>query len=425
MDFKTPIVKVGGVNIHQQTFAWALTAGVTPFEANFIVNQNVSQKLSNLKNPTSIEIEAFGGCKGEPEPIKIKFDKIYLLEPNKINPFHYFWKVADSRFQWKGKRLFGVFNKTRAKNQKGIATVAPETSPQILREQFDHFSVGRYLPWSVKKNGKPYSVYEILEKVFQENDIKYTGSASGKKGSYILENINLNGQDFYTGIAHLLALSRLQMGIKRDGSVYVYSLDFFDENELNLKEKFSKIPKTTPGVFFKQELKKERPKKIHVYFDRKIETWLVSSQSSDSAWEENPNGRVKPLPVAPLAGVRTQEDINNRLVLGCENVIPIPYPIRINGVAKNVGEWVTMKSYLSALNISDVEIRAYFFAGRMERHFAKQMGLAPNESNERFLHHIISTIKRHYRQATFSFMISRSWVFPILFSFMLPASSTS
>lgn len=399
MAWETPKISIGGIDINSQGFAWALTAGVTPYMTTFTVTDlEINNNLLNLTNPTSITLSLTGGVNGRPEPFITQFDNIYILEPKRIDPFHTLWTIADARWAWRGRKIYGSWNKTRIKNEKGISINVSDTDPQILKQQMDTFAVGRYLPWSLRGGEATYTVYEILVEVLADLGIAYTHNSTGQRGAYTLENVDLNGEDIYTGLSYLLSLSRLNMGINRFGSVYVFSLDWFDTSELNLKQAFANCLRTKPGVFWQQDLRKIRPSKINVRFEKKKEVWVIGTEATVQDRPEHfPQANSNLL----YSNLRTQWDIDNWLAISCVNVMQVPYPIKINNIDVNTGEWVSVRSYLDAIGLTESDLRTYYFAGILERKYANYMetvkGVTPSAMNEVYAQHVIAAIKAHYR----------------------------
>lgn len=399
--WKTPKLTIGGIDVPAQGFTWALTAGVTPYMTSFkITERSINEQLLTLQNPITIQLVVTGGINGKGEELALDFSNVYLLDPKTIDPYHTVWTMADCRWSWRGKKIYGCWNKTKLKNEKGLAINVDNSDPQIIRQQFDTFRNGRYIPWSMRGGEATWSQYEILLDVFNQLGIAYVNNATGQRGAYYLENVIMDGVDIYQGLAKLLADSRLNLGIDKQGNVYVYSLDFFDEAELNLTEKFANVKRTKPGIFWKQDLRKTRPSNYKIRFKKLQETWVVSHTGANLPEAGGIEGLREGLQL--MNGLRVQEDIDNFRVLNCVNVMPIPYPVSHNGRNYNIGEWIPIVSYLNIVGISEADIRNYYFASVMERRYANQIeiatGAAPSQANEQYAHQIISAIKAHYRR---------------------------
>jgi hypothetical protein len=396
-DFKCPKITIGNVEIQEQNFYWSLTAGVLPFSRTILLHNSLDSRLQAVPNPTSIRIEVTGGTRISPETVVEQFDGIWICKPKRIDPVHTAWVLADARWGWRGKALYFSYNKTRIKNQKGIGVQAPDNEPAALRKQFDTFRQGRYLPWSVKDGQEPYHMKEIIEIELAKLGIPIDPTVSDDKGSFIVENVEFNGIDIYRGLAWLLNQSRLGLGIKQTGEVYVYSLDWYQESGVNAVITNQDRLKTRPGRLYSQEQKRIRPRKIQVRFERKVETRIVDTTSEDTK-------TGVPNPITPRPPVWTQQDIDNWRVIGCENVICIPYPTTspLTGREYNIGEYMPVWEYLSSLELTHADVRENWFTGLLEHKVAKKLnddaGGGWNVINEQKARQLVSAIRRDYRQ---------------------------
>ncbi len=398
VDFPKPVYDLGGVSLPMQNFSWSLVPGVQPYMTTFSVPiGTLSDQIAALAMPTYIRFEAFGGTEGKPTRTDMIFDNLYLLEPKQIDPYHVQWTIADTRWSWRGKKLFYSYNKTRKFNKVGIATT-DNITPAFLRRPFDTFASGRYIPWTLKGNGEAvWDMREILEDQLTKLYIPFVSWIGGTDGVYVLENIEANGVDIYEGLAQLLAASRMQLGIKQSGEMYVYSVDYFDDSQVNLIVQYQDRARTRPGTLYMQEKKRMRPKKVTVLFEKKMEVRVTATDFNTPA---SPNFRF---PISPKPPIWNQEDINNWRVIGCQNVIRCPYPVYSKAQARNIniGEFLPLWDYLQSLTppILESEIRTMFFGDRLERYYANQVdgGLA-NRNDEQLIRHIISAIKGAYRR---------------------------
>lgn len=77
---------------------------------------------------------------------------------------------------------------------------------------------------------------------------------------------------------------------------------------------------------------------------KKIETWFTVGEISNAY----PASEYKKRPVvgiAPLNGVWSRQDIDERRVIGIINVIQAPLPVIIDGKKINIGEWVPCTNF--------------------------------------------------------------------------------
>lgn len=391
-----PKVIVGDVPIESQNFVWSFQVGTRPYITNFTVAKGPrNDALKAIQNPTKIEIHASGGISQFEERVII-IENVHLLQPKEIDPYSVTWEVADTRFSWRGKKMYCCYNKTRAKNEVSVFAQAGERDPAIIREPFNTFAVGRYLPWSVKSDGKPFTVLEILYKELEAAGIQYIEDIEEDK-SYILENVEYEGIEFSTAMEELCARSRMQVGILPDGMLETFSLDFFDSNADAL-ELLKTRPKTKPGILYQQEMKRLRPRQIIVKFEKKVETRIIVSTSQNLAADT-------PLPVLPhWKQLWTEEDIAARRVIGCENVICSPAQIYSNILGREfqIGEYVPVWAFLEALGLTETIVRTYWFAGGLEQYLSQAYTFAGGGShileNYDLAAHVCGAIRSHYRR---------------------------
>lgn len=400
--WKCPKITIGGVPITQQNFSWALIAGVNPYIMSFQIPDNVlHENLKALINPVTMTWEVTGGLRGEPELQTHIFNNLYLLEPKKIDDYNIQWNIADVRWSWRGKKIYCSYNKTRLKNEIGFPPViGGDITPASLRKNFDTFKVGRYLPWSVMpESEKPWNMRSIIRLELEKLNIPIHENAEADLGTYTVENVELNGVDIYTGLRGLLARSRLQLGIKADGKAYIYSLDYYSEEKNDILLQVQNESKTGPGRLFKQDKSRTRPKKIIVRFEKQMEVRVLASSSEDL-----PINKRLPLYTNPPVWDNDELELEPPRIIGCENVIQIPFPTKRLGGCQDyqIGEYVPIWEYLKSLNILESDVRKLWFSGLLERKYALQLeaenGQPPSENNERFAQQIIGNIKKHYRQ---------------------------
>jgi|GEM_PF-2574683 len=393
-----PNIKIGGVPIVEQSFTWRLTPGANPFITSVIIPKGaINDQLKSLENPTDITIEVWGGLGVQPEKQEFTIKDVYLIQPKEKNAINATWQIADKRFAWRGEKIFCSYNKTREKNDiiRAISGV-PETDPYIIRQITDRYKSGKYLAWSVKEDGSPYSMLEILQRELDKFGVTIDPADIGEISSYTVENVQLEGADVYQGLNDLLQKSRLSMSVTLDGNIEVYSVDFFDKVNEDLLDFLKDIPRTGPNLLYRQEMYRTRPSTVTVHFEKKIETKLVATSSENL---EIP-GR-EPIQLTPKPPAYTRENIEERRAIGCENVIQVPYPYTdSNEKIWNLGEYVPMWKYLKDMNILESEVRNYYFTDYLAYVLAARYakGAAVNPERLQLAFHIVSAIKYHYRQ---------------------------
>jgi len=391
-EWKCPNFNLSGIPLQEGNFVWAITSGVEPYVGKIVVNKDVSKQISALINPVYINMVLTGGTKGEPEDVSVQFDNLYLIEKRELDEYYDCWFIADCRWLFNGKRLYCYYNKTRTANEKNVATPAAGGSDPIqLRQPFDQFASGRYLAWSISSGTKPYTMSEIIQLELQKLGIfPYAGEI---QADYVVENVEYFGVDLYEGLSDLLYRGRLNMAVTPNGEISVYSVDAINEENAGQFTGMNAI-KMSPGIIYVQDRKWSRPRFINVQFEKLNEIRLVASSSEDLQPGD-------PLPL-PSSKVYNQVDKDSRppKVIGCENVIRVPYPVE--GKNYKIGEYVPMWEYLKSINLTEEKVRKLWFSDHLYRWYAKKTELAGTGSftieNERFSKHIISNIKAHYRQ---------------------------
>lgn len=408
MDWQCPNVTIGGLPIPEQEFTWALTAGPTPYMTQFWVPISDYEKFLALQNPVVMEWTLTGGVRGEPELLSVRFDNLWLLTPARIDEMQCLWRIADARYGWQGKKMTFSYNKTRIQNAIGKVVPPNEITPYKLREPYDTYAKGRYVEWSVKDDGKPYSIGEIIVAEFVKMGIPFVNT-NDQDLSFILENIEAEGEDIYRALAYLLQMGRLNMGINVQGQAYIYSIfSYLYQNEDQMNHILT-MHKTHPGTIYMQDKRKIRPESIDVVFEKKMETWFTAGPVAESLTADQ--YKIEPIvEIEPLAGVWTERDINERRVIGLINVIQVPLPVTIDGKQTNIGEWVPLHKFLAAYGMTELDVRQGMFSGLMELKLTMQLVTSlgiPDDQAERIAHHVCGAIKDSYRQI---FMIEPYWM---------------
>lgn len=395
----TPNINVNGVPIVEQDFKWSLTAGVTPYTTHFLLDNVRSNILSSSFNPSSLTIEISGGLEINPKKEFLFFENLFLHEPKAVDDFSTIWKISDQRYIWRGQKFYGGFNLTRLRNEVGQANTSPATDPASLRLPFDVFSKGRYITNSVKPDGTPFTISQIIQQEFPRFGINIDVLPFVDSGDYVVENLRYDGVEVYTALADLLKKGRLNLGINRDGSLYVFSIDFFDDNELRTVINFRSKKKIKPGVLYRQDLKRIRPKKVRVRFQKMQET-LVKFVPSPGETSVNEERKANELVVNAIGGTPiTQERIDARSIIGCANVIQVPFvPDNISQNLR-VGEYIPIADYLNFLNIPENDVRELWWTDTLEQKFSFQLQSGSQTPEiEALARTVISAVRSAFRQ---------------------------
>src|SRR3972149_1094857 len=276
VDVKNPAITIGGVPIQEQNFTWELTSGVHPYTTHITLPNSLSNKLLAIQNPTNIVVNVWGGF-GDFQPLSYEIKNVYLLEPRQVDPYHATWTIADARYIFHGAIMQASYNMTRIQNSFGTSNISPMGSPAELRADFDLFNQGRYIPNTVKNDGKPYTALEIAQ-----SEAKYKGviiGAIGTDQSYYLENIQFFGEDWYACMANILSQARLDMGINLAGGLYIYSVDFDPEKGFEKLIGYQNSRSCSSSTLFVQDRKRIRPKQINIWYEAKQEIWVSAVET--------------------------------------------------------------------------------------------------------------------------------------------------
>jgi hypothetical protein len=394
-DYAEPVITIGDVPIVQQTFSWSLTAGVGPHIGRILVPKGsyLTNALKQIANPTTLKFILSGGLNGKVDQKIIEFKELHLVQEVESDDFHSIWSLADTRFTWRGLKLYCSYNKTRAINQVGAPSASPSVDPASLRAPFDTFNQGRYLTWSARPDGKPWTMKQIVMKELARLGIPLRSPVDDDAGDYVVENVEYEGVGLYQGLQNLLGRARLQLGIDRDGKAYVYSIDYFDDTGLTAILSNQNRFKTGPGILYKQELKRIRPARVTVNFEKKLETWFINGSSQTNEGLTN-----VPLRVDTTNPNITPQDFDTGRMIGVENVVRVPFPV---GIYK-MGEYIPMWRFLQLVGLTDADVRGKWFNGLLEHWtmwlLTSASGGVYLESNYGRASQICSTIRQHYRR---------------------------
>ena len=93
-----PELRIGGVFLPAQPFAWSNIPGTEPYTTTFSVPPALSDKLESIQNPTKIEISfpTYTGAAGQEEPGNLLIENVYLVSRVYVNMLTAIWTVADA-----------------------------------------------------------------------------------------------------------------------------------------------------------------------------------------------------------------------------------------------------------------------------------------------------------------------------------------
>jgi hypothetical protein len=398
-DWRCPSINISGAPLQATSISWAITSGVEPYVAKIVVNKGASGLLDTMPNPVFLSWTTNGGTEGEASYKSVRFDNLYLIEKRGLDEMNDLWYLADARWLFRGKRIYCSYNKTRIANTLQVGTPATdETDIANIRQPFELYAAGRYLPWSISSGTVPYKMSEIIQLELQKIGI-YPVSNIIQDSDYVLENIEMNGVDFYDGMAELLSRGRLNMSVSPSGEIYIYSLDYYaDDKNIESIMALNEV-RVSPGRLYIQDKQRMRPRRVYCQFEKLMETRVIASSSNDLA----PGA---PLPVYENKPLWSKVDSDSKppRVIGCENVIRVPYETDnlIAGGTYKAGEYAPMWEYLASIGLPEDKVQQLWFSDHLYRWYAKkkelEMGTGFTVESERFSKYIIANIKNHYRQ---------------------------
>ena len=177
--------------------------------------------------------------------------------------------AADRRVRWNNGLFVGSFNMRRRVGSK----VLPNPSGQIENRVVDD-KIG-FQPWSIN-DGKVWQGGEILDLILKEINEYDGGGGYGVDtveidwSKYPIEGLVLN-DNYGEALSRLLEICpQLGVTVNQDGLIQVFNKSTGYE-DIVLKET-KNVEIFGAGVMKKCDMSLIRPKEIHVYFEREIET---------------------------------------------------------------------------------------------------------------------------------------------------------
>lgn len=423
----TPLLRINEVNVPltAQNFSWSLTPGPLPFSNTFRVpSGQLSDQINSLVNPVSITMSIKVAVKSGDQFTEkdITFENLFLHDRRIISDFEHEYRISDGRYFLQGKKLAFSFNETRVKVQRGVLQAPTKqkvglTNPNVLRQPFDQFNLGRYVKNSVKADGKPFTISEIIQNVLGNIGVAVAIDPDLLvDGDYVLENVREEMGGVFTVVANLLRAGRLQMGITPKGVLYVYSIDFFDKSSIQQIANLIQNDTTTgPGRIYEQDLKRNRPSKIRVLFE-KMQEVRVKLQPNSRGTDFNPEIPERPnVPIEiQTGGPITQEKVDTRNVIACINVIRVPFVNTNSNLfgTVQIGEYFPFVEYIQQVlatnnELTIDEINKFWWNALLEREIQTKILLNNNVETDSLASMIASAIRGHYRQV---FMIDPFYI---------------
>lgn len=361
-----------------QNFSWEFTRGVIPYATSIDVPISFAKTLlQGFINPCTLNI-SYDVLQGlVQKTITRQIRNIYVLDHVLLSKPHTHIRIADARYAFTGKKITCAYNFTYLDNVK--KTALPETfNPQDLRMPFNTIATGRYAAWSIKPNGKPYTVSEVIEKVLTACGITNFAVNIDSMFDYVLENIMYNDTDLSSALNDLLHKGGLSLSVSPDGQLYVFSLYSyvsFGQNQIELL----RHKRLLSGNLYNLDKKCIRPSYINVDFEKIYDIVLadIDDYSDYSLYSTSPI-TVPPsannLLLTSLKNLTTSYPENgnpagNRRFIWMINVLPCPFYMKISGKEINIGEWVSFREFFYAIGIPNYInylCQPGFFSGTLE-----------------------------------------------------------
>lgn len=316
---QSTIAQIGGKSI-VSAVQWNLTSGVDPFIGEFdLAHQDAESLLQGSLSPVSLIIDSDGNGR------KV-FQYLYVLQKRASpNPEHSRVAVADRRWFWRHAVAYGRFNVRRriGTHRVGAPAIA-ELQPVV-----DDFM---YAPWSTRTGKGTYAdrwdAEQILRRVLDQC-INAEKSVSGQTPrveveawgglrEIPVENLEIDGAASDALRRALAYVPEAEVTVGADGTVRVYNRTVGVESGY-LR---SIVEVQDKGHLERVDLRRVRPRKIHVLFDRECELRLDSLASGETSTQDQ----------------RTMT-----------NVLPIPdYSLTVDGEDLTQGTWITFDQAFDA-----------------------------------------------------------------------------
>lgn len=312
-------VSIGGAHVISSA-TWALTTGTDPYVTSFnVLTEDADRLLDGPLRPVDLEIDA--GEHGT-----ATFKNLYVLQAAASpNPYHRRIVVADRRWFWRHAQVEGRFNIRR---RIGTGRVGAPNIPE-LQPVVDTFA---YAPWSTPdgsgRAAARWSARAILNRVldtaFQpERDLGNAAPTVSFRAWPGLDEIPIENLELAAAgpdaIRRVLGyIPEAEISLDSVGNVIIFNRASGGESGLTE----SILEAMNRGHIEKIDLRRVRPRQVHVYFRRECELRLDTLASGETS---------------------TQDD---RVMT---NVLPIPdFSLEVDGETLTQGTWITFEQAFTA-----------------------------------------------------------------------------
>lgn len=387
-------VTFAGVPIQEQNISWSQTTGVEPSLGFVIVPLPIAEQILSQANPVSLIIHQYDTkiSSQDAQKTPIVFSNLYIINHSFFSEFSIKIHFADVRWLLQGKKVMCAYNLTLLQN--GTAPIIPTTYSAIdLKRLYNSISIGRYVSYSVKDDGTPYTLKEIIEIELKNAGVKLATKISVDM-SYIVENIVYDGIDLGQVLNDLLRYGRLQMSVTPEGTMYVYSLSEYEDGMIRwLQRQY-----VTAGRIFISNKKRARPRSVKVRFKRKMEVLCCAAP-----YDKNTYGKTMGSIPSQFIDNRWVDStvISNRRAVNCYNVIPLPFEAEYNGETFLQGKYVPVEVFLEInhMTLDDITKQSgYYSQDVLITTFMAKSGEERNPTLEHRCAILAATLKEHFRQ---------------------------
>jgi len=352
------VIKIGGVAIPEQSFRWGFPAGIAPYRGSFRVPYGLVSQIEKISNPTTIDLNIKGTILAKRADLALQVKNLYIEEIKGDDLSHFLVVISDRRSRLRGQKVTISANITRKENRfaEGQKGTTKEVGTAKLREEMDRYSIYRYDDWSI--NGtRTWTAYQLLKDALKQ--IGISRISGGVDNGFVTENIVFEEEDATTVIPQLLAWSRLNIGLDASGNYYLFSADDTPNSIAGL---VPNSPLLGQSTLYKQDLSRVRPSVVTVQYRKKQEVF-VRAMALENQGLSTTTGPFS-VPIWTEKGI-TQQHKNEGRVVGCINVIKIPYDIQINGEWRQRGTYCDIKEYFTAIKMNENTVREGWFVDKL------------------------------------------------------------
>ena len=323
-----PRATLGGIPLtNAGPVAWNQTTGATPPMQTFVIHDSQWDAMEALFG-TAVDLV----ITSETAP-ELRWTGLYpLREVVTRLPMHRAVVVSDIRWKWAREVYIKSFNVPRKTGERTIKN----GSPIEIAVDYDLFG---YAYASLKPDGdtrRKWTAFDCIRDVLENVTGKVGGGFSILGMSLLnLPEISIEALEVAENADHAIdrmirLVPQAMITVDKNGDAIVFDGTDREVAELVMADAG---PPTVAGQIDRIiELKKLRPKRVHVYFAKEVELRFDSKEEN-----EDPDRTV------------TQQQLDDEELTGMENVLPLPDPVTtIGDVDFYQGTWMPVKKAVEA-----------------------------------------------------------------------------